>query len=437
MRAKLLLCTAAAMLAVAIFPIAVLASSTGVTVNGVAVEFSDQEPVVIDNRTLVPVRGVFEHLGFEVEWLDDTRTAVITNSTHELRIAVGSNVFTTNGVTHTLDVPAQLINGRTMLPIRAPLESVGINVGWEEATRTVTVSTPELPTQTVNRDVPVATVNGTEIGFFDVLFRLLEAEDILGISGQVPPHMQNYLREEAARIAATTVLFSKYAEQHGIFITDEDVTDFRTQAALSAQAFGFNEHHEMFAHYGIETAEQIERVIFPILLTDRVIDEIIISPEKFANFAHYMEEEEILAAKHILIRVGEFENEEAAMEFATEIWERAVAGEDFAELKEAYSEDPGRVSHPDGYTFTTGMMVPEFEQTTRELEIGEISYPIRAYHGIHIILRVEPNMEDVMRPRNAPTPEARRARAVIMAFLTKTENANIVFLPALYEIPVE
>ena len=108
-----------------------------VTVNGERVDFIDQGPAIIEGRTLVPVRGVFEALGFAVGWESATSTAVITNDNYELRITIGSNVFTTNGAPHTLDVPAQNIGGSTMVPIRLPLESVGVDVDWNAATQTV------------------------------------------------------------------------------------------------------------------------------------------------------------------------------------------------------------------------------------------------------------------------------------------------------------
>jgi hypothetical protein len=117
---------------------------TAVTVNGVPVPFTDQDPVIVDGRTLVPVRGVFEMLGFDVEWENETRTAVISNAVYEVRITIDRAEFTTNGVSHTLDVPAQNIGGRTMVPIRLPLESLtsmNISVGWDNDTRTVVITT--------------------------------------------------------------------------------------------------------------------------------------------------------------------------------------------------------------------------------------------------------------------------------------------------------
>ena len=96
------------------------------------VRFSDQRPVIIDGRTLVPIRDVFEQLNYNIDWNADTQQVTLTSDNNIIIVTIDSETFTTNDVTHTLDVPAQIINDRTMLPIRALLESVGYHVVWEE-----------------------------------------------------------------------------------------------------------------------------------------------------------------------------------------------------------------------------------------------------------------------------------------------------------------
>ena len=129
----------------ALSPATVLASDTiTVTIDGEAVVFADQQPVIINNRTLVPVGGVFEALGFTPSWSGSTQTATLTRDDFTVVITIGSATFTTNGEEHTLDVPAQIINNRTMLPLRAVLESIGIapeNIGWDGNTRAITIIT--------------------------------------------------------------------------------------------------------------------------------------------------------------------------------------------------------------------------------------------------------------------------------------------------------
>jgi len=124
--------------------IALNANEISVTIDGIAVNFEGQPPIVIDGRTLVPVRGVFEHLGFDVDWQQDAMTATLTSDSHIVVITIGHNTFTTNGKIHELDVPAQIIGGRTLLPIRAAVESVGFNVDWRQDNPAVIISTPLL-----------------------------------------------------------------------------------------------------------------------------------------------------------------------------------------------------------------------------------------------------------------------------------------------------
>jgi len=121
-------------------PASIQASQVHVTIDDRQVNFTDQGPTIVDDRTLVPVRGVFEELGFDVDWEQDTQTARLISSSHEVVLTIGSTNFITNGKSHTLDVPAQIIGERTMLPIRAVLESVGYSVDWNQETYTVSIS---------------------------------------------------------------------------------------------------------------------------------------------------------------------------------------------------------------------------------------------------------------------------------------------------------
>jgi hypothetical protein len=113
-----------------------------VTISGAPVAFpAGVAPVIQDDRTLVPVRGVFEHLGFDVVWEPDglARTVDLVSSTHTLRLFIDSQTFYVNGAARTLDVAPRIIGGSTMLPLRQPLEAVGLNIGWNPYTRTVLI----------------------------------------------------------------------------------------------------------------------------------------------------------------------------------------------------------------------------------------------------------------------------------------------------------
>ena len=126
-----------------IIPSMAFANDTiSVAIDGQVINFDGQAPVIVDGRTLVPVRGVFEAMGFNVSWDGGTRTATLSRGIHVVSISIDSDVFTMNGISYTLEVPAQIINGSTMLPIRAVLESVGYDLEWEGATQTVVIIPP-------------------------------------------------------------------------------------------------------------------------------------------------------------------------------------------------------------------------------------------------------------------------------------------------------
>ncbi|MBE7047394.1 MAG: hypothetical protein E7396_08310 [Ruminococcaceae bacterium] len=104
----------------------------------------DQMPVIIDGRTLVPMRGIFEALGATIAWDDATKTVTAKKSGETIILKIGDNNATVSGETKTLDVAPQIINGRTMVPVRFVSEALGEEVGWNGDTRTVTVGKGKL-----------------------------------------------------------------------------------------------------------------------------------------------------------------------------------------------------------------------------------------------------------------------------------------------------
>jgi len=121
-------------------PAAVFADDINVTINGQLVNFSGQAPAIIDGRTLVPIRAVFEGLGFTVDWNAATESATISSDGVIMIITVGSDSFTVNGNTHQLDVPAQVIGGSVLVPLRQPLEALGFDLDWDAASRTIVIA---------------------------------------------------------------------------------------------------------------------------------------------------------------------------------------------------------------------------------------------------------------------------------------------------------
>ena len=114
-----------------------------IMVDGVYVDCAKygQMPVIVEGRTLVPLRSVFEALGATVEWDNETRSVASVKGDVTVTLAVDSKEMTVNGTVKTLDVPAQIMNDRTMVPVRAVAEAFGANVNWDNETRTVVITT--------------------------------------------------------------------------------------------------------------------------------------------------------------------------------------------------------------------------------------------------------------------------------------------------------
>jgi len=109
-----------------------------IKVDGNAIPF-DQPPVIVDGRTMVPVRAIFEALGAGINWDDATKTVTAERWGVVIKMAIGNDVFYVDGRPVTLDVPAQIINGRTMVPVRAIGEALNCRVEWDGANSTVNI----------------------------------------------------------------------------------------------------------------------------------------------------------------------------------------------------------------------------------------------------------------------------------------------------------
>ena len=110
-----------------------------VELDGLRLKF-DVPPVIVDDRTLVPMRAIFEALGAYVDWNDETRTVTASASGKTIVMQIGGEQMTVDGVAIELDVPPVILFDRTLVPVRAVSESFGATVEWDEASYNVIIS---------------------------------------------------------------------------------------------------------------------------------------------------------------------------------------------------------------------------------------------------------------------------------------------------------
>ncbi len=101
----------------------------------------DVPPQLINSRTMVPMRKIFEAMGATVDWNGNTQTVTAIKNDITVIMQIDNTVIKVNGENITLDVPPQLVDSRTLVPARAVAESLKAKVDWDGATSTVIIST--------------------------------------------------------------------------------------------------------------------------------------------------------------------------------------------------------------------------------------------------------------------------------------------------------
>lgn len=137
---KILLVILALVLLIGTVPSVMANDNIKVKLGGEMVEF-DVPPQIINSRTMVPVRAIFEAFGASVEWDEPTRTVISTKDGKTISLTIDSSSMLVNGEAVALDSPACIVNGRTLVPVRAISEAFKATVDWDNSTQTVIIST--------------------------------------------------------------------------------------------------------------------------------------------------------------------------------------------------------------------------------------------------------------------------------------------------------
>ncbi len=119
-----------------------------IKVNGENVPFSAADnygvPFVDENnRTLVPFRKTLEFAGATVGWNAESKTAIAEKNGIKVEVPIGQKYIYIDGAKQVIDTNALIKEGRTYLPIRAVLEALEYEIGWEQATQTVIAMTED------------------------------------------------------------------------------------------------------------------------------------------------------------------------------------------------------------------------------------------------------------------------------------------------------
>lgn len=148
-----------------------------VYLNGECIQFSSQEPTIVERRTLIPLRGIFEKMGYNVSWDANTKSCVISNDIQTITMRSGHKGMQVNEQAYMLDVPAQIINDSFMIPLRAVAECTGATVTWDAASKSVYINSnqKEQVSFSVNEYVKEYMENISGLDKVNTLFRTLNS----------------------------------------------------------------------------------------------------------------------------------------------------------------------------------------------------------------------------------------------------------------------
>lgn len=150
--------------------IAVFSLSAVISVYGASIKInnkvleSDTEPQIIDGRTMVPVRAIFEGIGATVDWNADTKTVTGKKGSDTVVMNVGEKAMTVNGKKINMDGEAMIIDSRAFAPARYVAEAFGYDVSWNGDTKEVLIkdkvespATVTTKTQTTTKETTTET----------------------------------------------------------------------------------------------------------------------------------------------------------------------------------------------------------------------------------------------------------------------------------------
>ena len=224
------------------------------------------------------------------------------------------------------------------------------------------------------------------------------------------------VKTAAQQYATLYNVVEAHGQEGGYAYTDEDKAAYQEDLAATIEQVGGQEAFDIWLKSMCLTAQGFEDISAVSYINNHMAEGMFRDGTDQAPTAEdlrsYAQENDILAAKHILLMTVDAATREPLPQ--EEIDQKRATAEDlvaqlqaiadpaeqaakFDELMNQYSEDTGLEANPDGYVFTSGEMVEPFEEGTRALDYGQISGIVESDYGFHIILRLDPAEDETIR----------------------------------------
>lgn len=277
---------------------------------------------------------------------------------------------------------------RTYVPLREVCEKLGMDVVWDGEKGTIDI-TPSDTALIINGEKVSAQMTDAAKKQLNVYF----AEQ-----GQNPTAEQ--LEEQVYLYVTERYLVCQAAFKAGISLTEAETELVYAEVANLKQTLGEDVFARELTEIGY-TEETYITLRLQIALGEKFKNSLGFTADDAAVRAYYDEhlvslEQPYWVAKHILFSTEGMSESEANAVYkkAQSVLTKIQKGSDFDTLMKEYSEDPGLATNPEGYKFTAGQMVPEFEEATKNLSDNEVSGLVKTDYGYHIIKRIGSGITD-------------------------------------------
>lgn len=308
------------------------------------------------------------------------------------KIDVVRNQITVKVNGEKIGVDNFLYNNTTYVPIRAVAEALGKDVNYSDGVAYITDSY-EVTFEGEAITVGKYTTNTGEVNAYMAVER-------------AKPENAGLTDEQFANLAFAAIeqynAIKELATENGIVLGEDFSKKYADTLSFLRMQYGGEEGLVAAMKESGFTLDMYQRFFQTNYLTDALAKApaFKVSTETAINYYNENSDKfgfEGVQAQHILIKTvddsgKEFTDKSKLSEkeaLAKEVYKKAKNGEVFDALIEKYNEDPGMKSNPEGYVFTYGEMVPEFEEAAFALKDGEISQPVKTAYGWHIIKKIK------------------------------------------------
>ncbi len=271
---------------------------------------------------------------------------------------------------------------RTYVPLREVAEKLGMDVVWNGETSTIDI-TPAKEDLMINGE-------RVERPVYDAARQQLSVY----YQSQGQTISDEELDNAAYLYVTERYLVCQEAAKASVALTDAEIAAVSEELAGLKTALGDEEYYSQLEQIGHDEKTYLDLQL-QLTLMNKFEKTLGLAVSEDEIRAYYDEkladkEREYMVAKHILFSTeGMTDAEKATVKkTAQTILQRIKSGADFDKMMHQYSEDPGLASYPDGYTFTDGQMVPEFESAAKALKNNQVSGLVETSYGYHIIKKI-------------------------------------------------